>query len=208
MRHIGLARATPISMAAFPLFTFVLAAILLGESITPGVVGGAALIVLGLYLVTQRSRSSSAASEPADGRLWWGVGAVLLAALLWALAGVWLRVGSEGVNPALAGAVRLSAAGLVTALAVRATGHSVRPSGYERRGVLVLLAAGMFGTGMGSMLYVIGVQHAGVARAAILSSTTPLFALPLAALVLHERLTARLVGGAIISVVGIWLVTM
>jgi drug/metabolite transporter (DMT)-like permease len=206
MRHIGLARATPISMATFPLFTFVLAAVLLGESITPSVVGGAVLIMAGLYLVSRRSRSGS--PTEVGGRLWWGVGLVVGAALLWALAGVWLRVGSAGVSPALAGAVRLSAAGLVTLMAVRVVGHTVQPWRYGRHSVLVLFAAGMFGTGLGSMFYVIGVQHAGVARAAILSSTTPLFALPMAALVLHERLTARLIGGALISVVGIWLVTV
>jgi drug/metabolite transporter (DMT)-like permease len=72
----------------------------------------------------------------------------------------------------------------------------------------MLLAAGMFGTGMGSLLYVIGIQQAGAARAALLSSTSPLFALPLAAVVLHERLTARVIAGAIVSVAGIFLVTL
>ena len=206
IRHIGLARATPISMAMFPLFTFVLAAVLLGEAITPSVVGGAVLIVLGLHLVTRRP--GSVASTQEGGQLWWGVGLVLLAALLWALAGVWLRAASTGVNPALAGAVRVSAAGLVTLAAMRVSGHSVRLTQCDRRSLLVLTAAGMFGTGLGSMLYVMGVQLAGAARAAILSSTTPLFALPLAALFLHERLTARLIGGALVSVVGIWLVTL
>ena len=206
IRHIGLVRATPISMAMFPLFTFVLAAVLLGEASTPSVVGGAVLIVLGLHLVTRRP--GSVASTQEGGQLWWGVGLVLLAALLWALAGVWLRAASTGVNPAMAGAVRVSAAGLVTLAAMRVSGHSVRLTQCDRRSLLVLTAAGMFGTGLGSMLYVMGVQLAGAARTAILSSTTPLFALPLAALFLHERLTARLIGGALVSVVGIWLVTL
>jgi uncharacterized membrane protein len=205
MRHIGLARASPISMATFPLFTFVLAAVLLGESITPGVVGGAVLIVVGLYLVAGRTRSAVAYG---DGRPWWGLGLVLLAALFWALASVWLRVASEGVTPALAGAVRLTVAAVATIVAARASGQSVRPWHYERHGMAMLLAAGMFGTGMGSLLYVIGIQQAGAARAALLSSTSPLFALPLAAVVLHERLTARVIAGAIVSVAGIFLVTL
>ena len=53
----------------------------------------------------------------------------------------------------------------------------------------------------------IGIQRAGAARTAILSSTGPLFALPLAALALQERVTRQIAVGTVLSIAGIWLVT-
>ena len=73
---------------------------------------------------------------------------------------------------------------------------------------MILGTAGVMGAGVGSMLYVLAVQQAGAARTAILSSTAPLFALPMAALLLHERITPRVVAGTLLSIVGIWLVTL
>ncbi len=119
---------------------------------------------------------------------------------------IWLRVAAEGVDPAMAQAVRLPvAAALTVALALRA-GHSIAPLRYGRRSFVALLVTGIFGTAAGSMLYVVAVQEAGAARTAVLSSTAPLFALPMAALFLRERITARIIAGTAVSVSGIWLV--
>ena len=63
---VGLARAFPISMAAFPLFTVLLAALLVGESITLPVVIGAALIVVGTYLIGVRRAETAVDQEPSD----------------------------------------------------------------------------------------------------------------------------------------------
>jgi drug/metabolite transporter (DMT)-like permease len=56
------------------------------------------------------------------------------------------------------------------------------------------------------MLFVLAVQRAGAAKTAVLSSTAPLFALPLAALLLGERLTGRVILGTLLSIAGVWLV--
>ena len=210
---VGLARAFPISMAAFPLFTVLLAALLVGESITLPVVIGAALIVVGTYLIGVRNAETAVDQEPSDTRrptsdARLGIALVLGAALLWACSSVWVRVASAGVSPVLVGAIRLPAAGLLTAMVAWSAGQALWPASYGRRSLATMTAAGVLGTGAGSLLWVVGVQHAGAARTAILSSTAPLFALPLAAVFLHERITRRVAVGTVLSIAGIWLVTL
>jgi drug/metabolite transporter (DMT)-like permease len=65
---------------------------------------------------------------------------------------------------------------------------------------------GILGMGLGGLLYIAAVQDAGAGKAAILSATSPLFALPLAMLFLAERVTPRLMAGTLVSIVGISLV--
>lgn len=207
LRHIGVSRAFPVSMAAYPLLTFVLAVALIGEEVTPPVALGAALVIVGVTLVVG-GRAPATAWEPVRSRreVWRGTALVLAAALLWALASVWLRAAADGVQPAVAQAIRLPVAAVVTAGLARGAGHALWSPRYGRRGLLALLLTGVVGTGAGSMLFVLAVQRAGAAKTAVLSSTAPLFALPLAALLLGERLTTRVVAGTMLSIAGVWLV--
>lgn len=208
LRHIGVSRAFPISMSSFPLFTFAMAAVWLDEAITPAVLAGTALVLGGVVLVVIGGRRAAVSTEPraTERETARGVALVLAAGLLWALASIWLRLAAEGVDPAMAQAIRLPVATvLTTAIALRA-GHSLAPLRYGRRSFVALLVTGIFGTAAGSMLYVVAVQEAGAARTAVLSSTAPLFALPMAAAFLRERITARIIGGTAVSIAGIWLV--
>jgi drug/metabolite transporter (DMT)-like permease len=219
VRAIGVARAFPVSMAIFPLFTFILAVLLVGESITPPVVAGAVMIVAGTILLTLRSAGDSSIESPESkaikvkggfclSTLQLGLLLVAAGAFFWAVNSVWVRETAEGVAPALVGAIRMPVALLFTASVARSRGQLPWPGQYRGRSLVVLLVAGIMGTGVGSLLWVVGIQHAGVARTAILSSTAPLFALPLAALFLHERITGRMVAGTLLSIAGIWLVTV
>jgi drug/metabolite transporter (DMT)-like permease len=54
-----------------------------------------------------------------------------------------------------------------------------------------------------SLLFVTGLKYAGVAVSTVLSSTAPMFAIPLGALCLGERLAARTVAGGIVTVAGL-----
>lgn len=204
IRTLGVARTFPVAMAASPLFTIVLAAVVVGESITPSVIGGGALIVAGITLITLRPESvgGPGAAEPSRGAYL----IVLVAAGCWAVATVWLRAATEGLSPPLVSSIRIPAAALFALALARSQGVTLRPGRYGARSIATLGAAGLLGVGAGSILYVLAVQHAGAARTAILSSTAPLFALPLAAILLHERVTSRIAAGTALSIAGIWLV--
>jgi drug/metabolite transporter (DMT)-like permease len=60
--------------------------------------------------------------------------------------------------------------------------------------------------GLSSILWLIGLHEAGAAKAAALSSTAPIFAAPLAALALRERMTSAVLVGTALTVGGVALV--
>jgi drug/metabolite transporter, DME family len=205
IRMVGVARAFPVAMAGSPLFTIALAALLIGEAITLTVVLGGLLTIAGIVLIATRRQLDSLGAKDSTSM---GLAIVLLAALLWAVATVSLRAAAEGVAAPLVSAIRIPAAAMFALILAWSTRRVLRPSHYGARSMLILAGAGLMGVGTGSMLYVLAIQQAGAARTAILSSTAPLFALPLAALLLHERITRRVAAGTLLSIAGIWLVTL
>jgi drug/metabolite transporter (DMT)-like permease len=106
----------------------------------------------------------------------------------------------------VANALRLPVAATLLTAAAYGSGRTsvVRKAG--RRSVGIVALTGFFGTGIGSTLFLIGVQFAGAAKAAPLSSLSPLFAVPLSAILLGERPTRRVFVGTLLSVAGVWLV--
>lgn len=207
---LGVSRAFPISMSAYPLFTFLLAAAVLGESVHPLVLVGGVLIIAGIVLIVSGERaehpdgSDEPPADPRRARL--GLGMALLSAGLWAGASVWLRAASDGVDPIAAQTVRTpAAAALVTGIALGA-GHRGREWALSRRTLGALLITGVIGTAAGSVLFVIAVQRAGAGRVSLLASTAPLFALPMATLLLGEKITRRVLAGTGLTIAGIWLV--
>jgi drug/metabolite transporter (DMT)-like permease len=206
LRLLGVARAFPVSMAASTLFTIALAVPVAGEAVTAPVVFGAALIIGGIYSIAVRPEAAGVAGRQRISR--GGVLIVLAAAALWAVSTVTLRVVTEGVAAPVASSIRMPAAAAFAFALARGAGKALWPFHYGGRSVATLAAAGLMGAGVGSMLYVVAVQEAGAARTAILSSTSPLFVLPLAALLLRERITVRVGVGTLLTVAGICLVTL
>ena len=204
IRVLGVARAFPVAMAASPLFTIALAALLVGEAITATVLLGAVLTIGGIVLIAARRQESKVTGRSSPMGLW----IVLLAALLWAASTVLLRAVAEGVSPPVVSSVRMPAAAVFALLLAQGSGRLQAPRHYGGRSLVVLGIAGLLGVGVGSVLYVVAIQQAGAARTAILSSTAPLFALPLAAILLKERITPRMIAGTLMTMVGIWLLTL
>jgi drug/metabolite transporter (DMT)-like permease len=58
-------------------------------------------------------------------------------------------------------------------------------------------------TSVSSVMFVAGVKHAGVAVASVLSSTAPMFAIPLAVIFLDERLALHALFGIALTLTGI-----
>lgn len=204
---IGVSRAFPISMSSYPLLTFLLAATLLGETVTWVMLLGAVLIIVGVSLLVVEGRAETTGGarmrRGSPGR---GVALVLLAAVFWAIATAWLRAGSGDLSAVAAGSLRIPAAGLFLLVLSWGRLGEIRVVAGGRRTLATVALAGIVGTALGGLLYIYAVQQAGAGRAAILSSTSPLFLFPMAVIFLAERLTAWVLVGTAISVVGIWLV--
>ena len=98
--------------------------------------------------------------------------------------------------------VRLPVAGALLALTPWARGGVARMRAGGRPLLVQMVVIGGL-TIASSVLYVASIKHAGVAVATVLSSTAPMFAIPLGAMFLGERLTPRAVAGALVTVAGI-----
>lgn len=203
---LGVNRSFPITNSAYPFLTFVLAVMLLGEDVTWTLPIGGALIVGGItWIVLEQRRADALADVRVE--LMRGVLFALAAALAWSCATILLR-GQQGNLDAIGAAcLRIPAASLAVMLTIAAMGdtnaplRAIRPSS-----VAVLVAAGVIGTGVGSVLFIYAVENLGAARTAFLTTSAPVFALPMGMLFLKERLTPRLAAGTAATIAGIWLV--
>lgn len=135
-----------------------------------------------------------------------GLALIVAAALLWALASVWLRVAAVGVEPVLGQGMRMLAATAAMAVMALHSGQSLSPLRYGKRTLLGMGFVGVMDTGVSSVLFLLAMQRAGSGAATLLSSTAPLVALPLAVVVLRERVTRRTAVGAALTVAGVCIV--
>ena len=197
LRFIGLARAMTVSMV-YPLMSAVMAAIFLGEPLTARMGVGSLVTLLGLALIV-RARSGA---PPREERFALGLAAAIAAALAWAGSLLVLKPALGALDPVTAQAVRLPLAGVVllaTPWGWEAPRH-VRAADRATLWRVVLL--GLL-TAASSVLFVTGIKWTEVAVAAVLSSTAPLFALPLGLIFLGERVTGVAVAGTVITLAGL-----
>jgi len=207
--HLGVSRTFPITNSAYPFITFLLAVALLGEAVTWTLPIGGALIVAGITWIVLEQRRADAASEVKI-ELVRGVIFALAAASAWATATVWLR-GQQGNLDALgAASVRIPAASVAvwaTIAMSRGRGHEP-PRPITPRSLAIVAAAGVLGTGLGSILFIYAVDEIGAAKTAFLTTSAPVFALPMGVLFLSEKLTPRTLLGTAVTIAGIWLVLL
>jgi drug/metabolite transporter (DMT)-like permease len=197
-RDLGLARAMTVSMS-YPLFAALLAAFFLNESLTPRLAAGSVLTLGGVVLtVVTEARSSAAARE----RFWIGVGAATLASVAWAASVVVLKPSLTEVDAIQAQAVRLPVAAALLWMTPWSWGVAMALRRQGARALWCLFALGGL-TAVSSIMFVAGVRYAGVAVATVLSSTAPIFAIPLGLVFLNERVTLAAVVGTAITVLGI-----
>ena len=195
-RVLGLGRAMTISMT-YPLGAAALAAAFLGEPVTLPVAAGTVLTLAGLVFIV-----APWAERAPDERFWFGVGTATLASLAWAVSVVLVRAPLLEMEAVTAQAIRLPLAAIV----LWATPWARASAGDLRRiggAPLARLAALSVLTALSSVMFVAGVKYAGVAVAAVLSSTAPMFAIPLAFVCFGERLSPVALLGAGVTVAGI-----
>ena len=101
------------------------------------------------------------------------------------------------------GAMRIPAGAIAitSVLAVRSRGQLIR-SLPTRADLPLMLAIGIIGTAIGTLLYIYSVGAIGVARATILNSTSPIMVVPLSMVFLGERLTLLVAAGTALCITG------
>ncbi len=231
---LGVNFAYPAGLGLFALFSFLLSVIFLGETVTWDTALGSALVLAGVYVVLLYGRETAPAPPPPSGlrrgtdgaaadrppgptsalrarmpgRVAVGLVLLLVTAVSWAAGTVWMRDVSEGFDAAAVGLVRIPSAMItIGAIAYLTPGSSLRRRAVSRRSHGVLAVEGLIGAGIGSLLLIFAVQEIGAGETAVLVSLSPLFALPLAAVFLGERVTRWLVVGIVLAVAGIILLS-
>ena len=203
MKLIGLSRALPLS-TTYPFFTIVLAVLFLDEKLGWAIGAGALLIGAGAYLLAVPKAAERAHDGVTRRANRAGTAMAILAAMCWGAGTILARMGLEGIDVAVANAIRLSVLTIVFfAMSFRLdTIGQIRRHGLGSLGIV--FTAGIVGAGLGTYAFLTAVQRAGAARTSILTATTPLFGVPFS-LVLKEKLSVRKVVGTILTVLGVWL---
>jgi drug/metabolite transporter (DMT)-like permease len=195
-RAIGVGRAMTIS-TTYPLGAAVIAGAFLNEPVTVPIAVGSLVTMAGLVLIV-----APWAERAPEERFWLGVGAAAIASLAWAVSTVLVKPPLAEMGPVTAQAIRLPVASMVLWLTpwARSVPRTFARSSRTVRVRLVILGAI---TSVSSVMFVAGVKHAGVAVASVLSSTAPMFAIPLAVVFLDERVTLHALVGIALTLAGI-----
>lgn len=204
-------RRTLLLSALVPVMTTLMGSLVLDEPITNSLLLGMTLTVGGVVWVI-RERRLPAAPEPGglseaeirqSEKI--GLGFALLAALCQSSGQLLTRSASADLSAMELSIVRLAAGvvGIMVQLVILRKIAAVATPFRHSHPAITLLIATFLGTYCGVWLMNYGLQNLPVGVASTLNSTSPIFILPLSALVLGEKVSPRAIFGAIVAVAGI-----
>jgi drug/metabolite transporter (DMT)-like permease len=204
LSKIGVSQAFPLS-STYPALTLLFGLLFLHEHITWHVVLGLVLVLGGILVMSRSAHKLNGHLTREDKRK--GVLFALLAALLWAISSVLVAPGVTGLDPIMVASIRVPVLSLVLWGTAGVRGTLPKLGRLSVRDWVVIIVGGLIGWGLGSALFVWSVSELGATRSAILTSTSPLFALPLSVLFLQEKVNWLTLVGTALTVAGIVLVS-
>jgi drug/metabolite transporter (DMT)-like permease len=193
-----------IATAGHPILASVFALWWFDERITPAVAVGS-LVTLGGLVFILSERGIEMPSAPGDRRR--GLGLSLLAALAWAASAALMKPPVQEIDPLTIQAVRLPGSALILWATPWARG-TARTLWAERHAAGRRVAVLSVLTALSAVAYLAGLKYAGVTLGTVLSSVSPLFALPIGLLAFGERPTWRATMGAVLAVAGIAILSL
>jgi drug/metabolite transporter (DMT)-like permease len=193
-------------MALVPPMTALIGGLFLHESLGPRDWIGMALTVAGVFWVAlERRDGGPAVGAPRSRHIGPGLVLALGAALGQAVGLILSKYGMGTYNPFAAAQIRVltGAVAFVTIFAVfrrwRWAGTALR----NRTAMAQILTGAIFGPFLGVSFSLMAVQRTATGVAATIISIVPVLIIPPAVLVLHEKVSARAVFGAVLAVVGV-----
>ena len=189
-----------------PVLTAIGAWFLLDEVLQAQRIAGIALAATGVTMVVYFRPERS---DPRDGSTR-GIVMGVLSAVAMSLGVLLNKRGLADADPLTATAFRLSAAvlGLTLFAFVRRELMPDFRKLLSPRVLRRLVPAAFIGTFLGLWLMAVGIKHTESAVANALHSTTPLFTLPIALLVLRERVGRLAIAGSFVAVAGVFLLLL
>lgn len=195
------ARTAMLVFSAVPPLTAVFGWLILGERLVPVQLAAMAITVGGIVLVTS-------AIEPVaetSGNPVRGVWLAVFGAVGQALGLVLSRYGAPQYDAFAATYIRTIAGfiGFGVVITGRGMWKQLLLSFRDRRALRHVATGAFFGPFLGVSLGLYAAQRAGTGVAATIMATVPVILIPLAVFVLHERVRAREVFGALLAVGGV-----
>ena len=129
------------------------------------------------------------------------------AAISWTVSAVLYKKALMQAKPVSANIVRLTCTAAVLLALVVALGKAEVMMNLPQNVIVLACVSGVIGLGVGDTLYMMSLKDVGVARAVPITCTYPLFNLLWAVFLAGEAVTLPVVLGAIIIVLGIWLLS-
>jgi drug/metabolite transporter (DMT)-like permease len=185
-------------VSTMPLFTAILSQIVSrDEDLSIARLSGLVIGLAGVAVIAGGG-GSAALSTPSAGS-----GAVVLAAMLYAVAAVYGRRVLATVDATTLNAAKLSiGAAMILPIALSADGASSTGQ-LDLRGVIALLWIGVVSTGLARVAYFRAVAVAGSVRASMVTYIVPVSGVALGCIVLHEPLPPRSIAGMALIVSGV-----
>ena len=203
--RIGVSYAFPIAMS-FPIFTYLLAIAVGLEELLLSRTAGILLTVIGVILISkEQGHDEDHSVKRKIDKV--GVGLALLVAIFFAIGAIFLQVGVEDVSPIDGNFVRVAFGSVAFIPMFLIAKHRGMPTPPQRT-VKIISVAGLLGMGLGSLLYVSTIKFVGAAVTSVLSSLSPLFALPISMVFLKERITRVAMLGVVATIAGVILVVL
>jgi len=188
---------TVILVSTSPLFAALISAVALDDPLTLRKTGGLVLGIAGVALLI--GWNPAALDLPPL----WAIAAALAAALLYAVAGVYTRMRAQGIPPmATAAASQLTSAALVLPFVAVAPPIAM-PTLLEWLNVIALA---LLSSAAAFILYFQLIRNIGPVKTLTVNFLTPIFGVGGGALLLGERITPNMLGGAAVILVGTALV--
>jgi drug/metabolite transporter (DMT)-like permease len=203
IERIGVARAQPIA-SSYPLLTTLASVFLLGERPTLWVIGGTVAVVVGIGLISYSRTAPESDCRPQRFLLQTrGFWYALLAALLYSVGIVLMKVLLSEVHSLVGNLARTPGVAILVATILRARGDRRPIWSMSRRSWGLVAAATLLGHLTADTLYLYALQSSPASIAVPLGAAPPLWVAPLAYFFLGERLNWKIGFGILLAVLGI-----
>ena len=208
LKKVGISRTQPIA-CTYPLFSMILAAVVLSEGTNFSIIVGTPMIVLGIAIVSLTGNENNKTTHFGAVQFLTGTPYALGSALCYAVGFVTYKFAmtNGGIDPIFASCVRYLVI-IPTLMTLVMIKKPDRLRSLGKRDVVRLAIGGILEIGIAGTLMFVSLKLGDASRTIPLMSTTPLFTLALAVQYAGEKMSLRLLIGTVITVAGIVIIAM
>jgi len=177
----------------------------LGESLSLQIWTWIIVTIVGIGVVLRERTQKTADQEVRPGPRWWGLMCAVLGIAAMASGSVIMKRGTVGVGSVEGTFIRLFVAAVFGVLLSLVLGQlrEIQMILRNRRATIELCTATFLGTALGVWLILVAYKHCATGIAATLTSTSPLFVIPIVYFVYKQKMTPLSIIGAGVAFGGV-----